>query len=328
MLLAQQNRLIEPEVVQTDDFETALSAFKSELVAYIAKEDEAQAQEVRKSLDVESDLFAKVCEAFVYIQQNRQREINYDALQMFTNWAVDSNLDAKVADLGLVRQVIQEGDENAFPPIPDIKESNDDLRFRYYLTLLGFSTAGAEYAYKYHGISLGQRPIITVHKESDSVLLVRYEFPKDTPAAQVKDVSVQRPAPGQVLLTFLSHQNNGVPTDELMAIVDEYFSRNDVAPATDHIITQKATLVDYQITATLYTNSGASPKIIRDDALNKLTEYTEQQKRLGLTIEPTYVGHLLHAAGAVKYDLTLPRITCTQNQAPNCTAINLAMALI
>lgn len=328
MLLAGQNKLQHPKVVETKPFEQALSEFKQHIISFIAQSDLSLSLSIAETLENDAELITKIVQACVYVQQVRQREINHDALQMFVNWATGSNLDAKVRDLGLTRQLIKAGDENAFPPVPGVYESDDDLRHRYFLTLLGFSTAGAEHAYIYHCMTLGERPEITVNSESDRVVNVRYEFKNSEYAGKVKDASVQRPAPGKVLLTILSRDGNGIPSAELLDFIREYFERGDVAPATDDITVQAVEIINYSIDCTIYVNAGASPEIIKNDALERINHYANEQKRLGAAIEPSFIGHLLHSAGAVRYDLPLNLVNCSKSQAPVLSNVTINVALL
>ena len=99
-------------------------------------------------------------------------------------------------------------------------------------------------------------------------------------------------------------------------------------PATDNITVQAVEIINYSVDCTIYVNAGASPDIIKNDALKRINHYADEQKKIGATIEPSYIGHLLHSAGAVQYNLPFERIVCSKSQAPVLTELNINVALL
>lgn len=72
------------------------------------------------SLENESELLTLALEAFCVRLQTHERKYNARIKQMLAWWATGSNLDARLADMGLERQLLDPGDPAAFPPIPPV----------------------------------------------------------------------------------------------------------------------------------------------------------------------------------------------------------------
>ncbi|EPP2530228.1 baseplate assembly protein [Vibrio cholerae] len=325
MFIPGQNQLAKPEVVAVPPFEQQLARFKQAVIDHVAKSDAAMAAKVEETLQNEAELATKMVEACTVVLQTRIREVNEDALQMFAYWAEDSNLDAVVSNLGLRRQVLDEGDANAFPPVPATLESNEHLRLRYFLAPYSFSNAGPRLAYKYHAMTLDERPTVSVDAPEPNKVVVTYEFGEGSMAGQVKDATGLRTAPGEVKVTVLAREGNGTPSDELIAAVTSYFQRDDVAPETDEITVAKATILPYQIRAIAYISKGPDTQVTKSAAEALLQQYADEQHHLGATIEPSMVYHVLHQAGAKKVDLLEPlaELAAGLDEAPWCQLIDI-----
>lgn len=57
-------------------------------------------------------------------------------------------------------------------------------------------------------------------------------------------------------ISVLSRENNGVASDELLAVVRNALNAEDVRPVADRVTVQSADIVNYQITASLYLYPG------------------------------------------------------------------------
>lgn len=133
MLIPGQNQLAPPDLIAVDEFEPLLAQFKAFVVDYVAARAPQSAAKLKVSLDNESELLTLALEAFCVRLQTHERKYNARIQQMLAWWATGSNLDARLADMGLERQVLDPGDPAAFPPVPPTLESDDDARLRYYL---------------------------------------------------------------------------------------------------------------------------------------------------------------------------------------------------
>ena len=325
MFIPGQNQLAKPEVVAVPPFEKQLERFKALVVEHIAVTDPATAEQVAVTLNNEAELTTKIVEACTIVLQTRIREVNEDALQMFAYWSEGSNLDAVVSDLGLERQTISEGDPDAFPPVPAAMESDDQLRLRYFLAPFGFSSAGPGLGYKYHAITLGERPVISVETPSERKVVVTYEFDDSGFAGSVKDATGVRTDAGKVSVPILSRDGDGTPSDELVSAVERFFERDDAAPCTDEITVSKAVVVPYTIRAVAYISKGPDESVIREQITPQLKAYADEQHRLKGFIEPGMIEHLLRQAGAQRPEIIEPvgNIETAYNEAPYCQSIEL-----
>lgn len=323
MFIPGQNQLAKPEVVTVPPFEQQLARFKQTVIDHVAATDPELAAEVKQTLANEAELATKIIEACTLVLQTRIREVNEDALQMFAYWAQDDNLDVVVSNLGLVRQVLDDGDKEAFPPVPVTRESNDHLRLRYFLAPFSFSSAGPALAYKYHAMTLGERPEVSITSPESNTVVVTYTFDQGSWVGQVKDAVGMRSARGEIRLAILARDGDGTPSDALMAAVVEYFQRDDVSPVTDEVTVVKASILPYRARAIVYIERGPDAEVADAAAKVALQRYADDHHRLGAAIEPSMLYHTLHQAGAQKIDLLEPLevLAAKPDEAPWCQEI-------
>lgn len=119
-------------------------------------------------------------------------------------------------------------------------ESDTDYRLRIQQAFEGLSVAGSVGAYQYHGRSADGR---------------------------VADISVTSPSPACVTISVLSRENNGVASEDLLAVVRNALNGEDVRPVADRVTVQSAAIVEYQINATLYLYPGPESEPIRAAAV-------------------------------------------------------------
>lgn len=322
MLIPGLNQLAEPEIVKVETFETLLAEFKAEVLAYVQARDPEKAARLAVALDNDSDLLAMMLQAFTLRLQGHERKYNARIKQMLAWWAEGSNLDARAADLGLERRVIDEGDPNAFPPVDPLLEGDEDLRVRYYLAPHA-PAAGSRLQYRREAMTLGERAQVTVESNAAGQLIITYTFAPDGFAAQVKDANGRQTAPGQVTVTVLARAGDGTPSAELLEAERKHFARADVRPETDEVIVRAAEIVRYQINATVYINAGPDAQLTKEAAEAALAEYAASRHMLGGYVDPSRIDFVLHGAGAERLalDLAAP-IECQAHQAPYCDAIN------
>ncbi|MGZ0702501.1 baseplate J/gp47 family protein [Pseudomonas piscis] len=323
MLIPGQNQLQEPEIVKVDEFEPLLAEFKAFVLDYVAARSPAQADRLRTSLDNESELLTMALEAFCVRLQTHERKYNARIRQMLAWWATGSNLDARLADMGLERQLLVPGDDQAFPPVPPVYESDDDARLRYYLAPHA-PAAGSRMQYRREIFTLGERPVVKVDSGDAGVVTVTYTFDPDGFAAQVKDGNARRTAPGEVAVTVLSRQGDGTPSAALLERVRAHFSRPDVRPETDLVTVQGAQIKPYRIRVLVKINPGPDSGLTKVAAQQQLQAYADASHRLEGRVDPSWIDYNLHKAGAVQLEIlepTMPIVT-SAFQAPFCTGID------
>lgn len=324
MLIPGQNQLAEPEIVLVEDFEDLLAEFKAFVVEYVGTKSPGDAAKLEISLENESELITLALEAFTVRLQTQERKYNARIKQMLAWWATGSNLDARLADMGLERQLLDPGDPDAYPPIPPTYESEEAARLRYYLAPHA-PAAGSRMQYRREVLTLGDRPVVTVGAPSAGVVTVTYTFDPTSYAAQVKDGNGRRTAPGEVMVTVLGRAGDGTPSADLLAAVRAHFARDDVRPETDLVTVQAAQIVPYKIRAIAYINSGPDAGLTKASAEASLQAYGVSCHRLQGRVDPSWIDYTLHNAGAVQLEILEPLapVVTTAFQAPYCTAVEI-----
>jgi phage-related baseplate assembly protein len=326
MLLPGQNQLADPEIVLVEDFETLLAEFKAFLIEYVNTRSPTNAARLAESLANEGELLTMALEAFTLRLQAQERKWNSKIKQMLAWWATGKNLDARLADVGLERQVISEGDPSAYPPIDPVYESDDSARLRYYLAPHA-PAAGSRLHYRREVLTLGERATLKVEAPSAGVVVVTHTFAPDGNAAKVKDGNGRRTSvgSGQVAVTVLGRAGNGAPSADLLTAVRAHFAREDVVPETDSVTVQGATIKTYTIKAIAYINAGPDTALVKSEAVSQLQAYADACHVLAGRVETSWIDYTLHNAGAVRLQVLAPLapVVCADNEAPYCTGIDL-----
>ena len=175
-------------------------------------------------------------------------------------------------------------------------ESDDRLRVRTQLALEGFSTAGPVGAYVYHALAADDR---------------------------VKDVAVSSPSAGQVLVSVLSVDGDGVAAADLVSVVAAYLNDEDVRPLTDQVLVQSASVISYSVTATLTFYPGPDASTVKAAAESALVKYVSEHHAMGHDITLSGIYAALHQAGVQNVLLSSPAqsIVCDTHEAAYCSSI-------
>lgn len=324
MLIPGQNQLAKPEIVHVEPFEALLEQFKAGAVAHVAASDPAMATQLEEAFANEAELATKLVEALAVRLQTHMRQYNERIVQQFAWWAEASNLDAKLADLGLERQVLDAGDPAAFPPVPATLEEDSHARLRYYLAPHA-PAAGSRMHYRAEVLTLDDRANVTVETPEAGRVVVTYSLSPNGFAAQIKDGNARMVAPntGQVAVTVLAREGDGTPSAELLEAVRTHFARDDVRPETDEVTVQAAEILEYEIYAIAWIHAGPDAQLTEEAAVEALQAYADDQHALGGEVDPSWIDYHLHAAGAVRLDVQLPAapLVAEDHQAPYCTRI-------
>lgn len=172
-------------------------------------------------------------------------------------------------------------------------EDDDDYRARLQLSPEGLSVAGPEWAYIYHAMSASK---------------------------DVKAASVDSPAAVQVDVFILA--NEGTPSIGLLNQVDAYLWPR--RPFTDEVTVKAATLINFDVNATLFVKSGPSSDVVIETARKRLEAYLEENRKLGGHIHKSSIHWALTVEGVEHVDLdNWSDILALKHQAPNCIGINI-----
>ncbi len=277
------SRLPFPAVVEPLDFEAILSAMLADFAARMPE----------FSAAVESDPVYKVLEVAAYRELLIRQRV-YDAAKAVTlAYAVGADLDHLAAGYNVARLVVTHADPLAVPPVAAVMESDDDLRRRVQLAFEGFSTAGPVGAYLFH--TLGA-------------------------AGAVLDASVESPTPGVVVVSVLSRIGDGTASPELLAAVLAALNAESVRPLTDMVQVRAATVVPFDVVATLTLYPGPDTAVVMADAETRLAAYVAENHRLGSDVTRAGIIAALCTAGVQNVALESPAadIEITPSQASHC----------
>jgi phage-related baseplate assembly protein len=282
-----------PNVVEALSYETILAAMLADL----------RARDTAFTALVESDPAYKILEVAAYRELLIRQRVNDGARAVMLAYATGSDLENLSALFGVTRKILSPGDATALPPILPTYETDTALRYRTQLALEGLSSAGPVGAYQFHALSVDG----------------------------VKDAGIQGPPdtdPGDVLVTILSATGSGTAAGPLIAAVNAALNAEDVRPLTDQVTVQSASIVNYEVIATLYIPTGPDPTAVQTAALASVQAFVESRHRVGADVRLSGLYAALHVGGVERVTLSAPGITAdlviTAVQAPWCTDITLS----
>jgi phage-related baseplate assembly protein len=245
---------------------------------------------------VPSDPAVKLLEVWAYRELLLRGEFNDGARSLMLAYADGADLDQIALRVGVFRQVLDQGDPaNGVDPV---LEDDQSLRQRIVLAPESFSCAGPELAYIFHAKS--------AHPD-------------------VLDASATSPAPGEVLVTLLSRTGNGaapLATIDAVAAVLTPVTGNRIRPMGDLVTVASAEIVDFTITAIVYTFAGPDHTVVLDAARTRLDAYLAENRKLGRNINDSSIKAALTVAGVQR--VALPGwadVVCDLTQAAWCADI-------
>ncbi len=283
-------KLPPPEVVEPLDFDAILT----EMV------DDFTVRWPEYSADLESEPAVKLLEVTAYRELQLRARVNDASRAVMLAFAQKGDLEHIAARFGVERQEVSPGDPDALPPILPTFENDDRLRQRTQLSLEGHTTAGTIGSYKFHTLAADPR---------------------------IKDVDVQSPTQGDVVVTILSTENSGNPSAEVLTNVRTFLNAEDVRPLTDRVTVSAPEVLPYMIEAELILFDGPDEEVVRRSAENALQGYVEDRHRLGHDIALSGLYAALHQPGVQRVALTQPTadIVIQPHQAPWNTGITITL---
>ena len=288
-----------PNIIEPLDFEALLTVRKQELVDALPEDQRASIQTV---LSLESEPLNKLLQVSTYRELLLRQRVNDAARAVMLAHAVGTDLDNLGANWGVVRLVVTPADDNALPPVAAVMESNAEFRRRILLRLEAFTTAGSDAAYQYHALSA---------------------------SGQVRDVSVDSPTPGYVVVYVLSREGDGTASEEVLGLVRSALSRQTVRPLTDNVSVLSASVVHYTVSAELIVDRGSDAAVVHQAALDATQAYADSVHRLDA--DPSISGNYraLHQPGVLRAVLLTPAsdIMMSIGQAAYCTDIDITTAV-
>ena len=178
------------------------------------------------------------------------------------------------------------------------RENDEAYRSRIQEAPEKFSSAGPEGAYKYYAKSA---------------------------SALISDVAVDSPAPGDVVVYPLL-VGGEIPGEEMLSIVEEALSADDVRPLTDRVTVSAPTAVSYDVDCTYFISrtNATNAAAISAAAEAAIADYIAWQKeKLGRDINPTELYYRLRAAGVKRVEISAPVFrTTAKNEVALADTVN------
>ena len=291
------SQLPAPNVVEQLDYESLFAERKSTLISLYPPE---QQEAISRTLSLESEPLVKLLQENAYREVILRQRVNEAARAVMVAYATGSDLDQLAANNGVQRLVLKPADSTTIPPTDAVMESDSDLRMRIPQAFEGLSVAGPSGAYEYHGRSADGR---------------------------VADISVISPTPANVTISVLSREANGVAPEDLLVKVRNALNDENVRPIADRVLVQSASVVSYEIDATLFLYPGPESEPITQAAEEKLKAYISAQHRLGRDIRLSAIYAALHVEGVQRVELAVPQvdIVLDKTQASFCTHYAIAV---
>lgn len=285
------SQLPAPDVVEQLDYESLFEERKSTLISLYPAEQQAA---ISRTLALESEPLVKLLQENAYREVLLRQRVNEAARAVMVAYATGSDLDQLAANNGVERLILKPADNTTIPPTEKVMESDSDFRSRIPQAFEGLSVAGPSGAYEFHGRSADGR---------------------------VADISVISPAPSNVTISVLSREANGVAPEDLLSNVRIALNEENVRPIADRVLVQSASVVPYEIDATLFLYPGPESEPITLAAEAKLKTYISAQHRLGRDIRLSAIYAALHVEGVQRVELTKPPIDIVldKTQASFCT---------
>ncbi|MFN3014449.1 baseplate J/gp47 family protein [Vibrio coralliilyticus] len=314
-----------PQAFQVPDFEETLASYINFAVEHCAGQDKKKAALLRESLENDGELLAQVTQALTLKYISDVREKNYWALQMFRKYVTESEMvDLLALQYRLKRQTLVKEDTSVHPPKPAVMESNEDLLMRFDMAPFQFHTTGTRMGYRFHALTLDERPKITIESE-ENVVTVRYKFPTDVVSNPVKDAQPRmvEPNSGKVANAILSRETpTGEPSQELLNRVEAYLNRDDIAQESDEISVKAPKFKDYSIHVIARTGADPNNDFTQEQGIAIANAFAESKFRLDTDVETDELAHKFYEQG-VRPIIVKPTqdIVCEWDEVPRCTGV-------
>lgn len=318
-----------PDILTVEPFEVMRERFINDFFyPHAEKEVGAEvAQLLTTGLRSPNESAALLLDAMILFRQQETRNDNYLALQEFSETVTDSQMIDLIVKryANLTRQILSPADESSFPPKPAVMESDASLLLRYSLAPYGLSTTGTRMGYRFHALTIGERPQITVSVESDTVITQRFEFIKTDGVERPRDAQARMTEAytGKIELRLLSFAGNGTASQALCDSVLAYCSRDDIGQESNTLTVKSAEVLEFEIDIEVTEYSEPNQLIERSQMDKALQAYANEQHKLGGTIQHTRIYQIAHNHKAVDITIKKPEadMNCTWQQAPYCTGV-------
>lgn len=287
-----------PNVIELLDYESLLTAIQSRVIEL---SDEKDRPAVRAVLALNSEPLTKLTQAYAYRALLQRQSINDAARAVMLAYAGGADLDNLAANFNVYRLVIRAANPTAIPPTPAIMESDSDFRKRTQQAFEGLSVAGPTAA---------------------------YEFFARSADGKVADAKAFSPSPACVTVTILSRDGDGTADQVLLDKVAAALNDEDTRPVADRLTVQSASIVSYNVVATLYCYPGPETAPIEQAANARLQAYINAQHRIGRGVYLSAIDAALSVEGVEHVVIDEPKadLVLNKTQASWCAAPQITLA--
>ncbi|MEM8554388.1 MAG: baseplate J/gp47 family protein [Pseudomonadota bacterium] len=284
------SRVPPPDVVEVLDPAAIVDELKAAVVAAVP--------ELAPKLTLASDPLVKVIEAFAWRELLLRNHVNNAVRAVNLATSTGHDLDNLAALMGVVRLVLDPGDEDASPAIPPTLETDGDLRRRVQLAPEGATAAGTVGSYTFHALA--------AHPD-------------------VADATATNLAPGMLttIVTVLSRQGDGTPDPTTLAAIET--AMEPFRPLGVTLTIAAPTVLSFAIDATLTFFTGPDATVIQAAAEERLTTYLTTHRRLGRDITRAGIFGSLMVEGVQNVGLTSPAadVVCAPTDVAHCTGVTI-----
>lgn len=307
------SKLPAPQIIRQFGFEELLAEMKAEAIELMP--------ELEPFLQLESEPFTKLLRVFAYYRMLDRLQFNDDARGLLLALSTGAALDGLGAFWSVERLVVQAANPATTPPIPEVKEDDDTFRRRIQLSMEGRSTAGPRGSYIYWALtSSGDLKDVSVTAPSFETYApsaeIAAQLPADVFILRATDAAgLENPRPGDVAVTALARSEGGVPSEEVLNAVKAALNADEIRPLTDRPRVRAATIIPYQIQATLYVKSGPDRGAVLAAAEKATTEFVTRQHRIGQDITLGAIYAALFVEGVDRVTLQSPANDIAVNSA-------------
>ncbi|WEI10870.1 baseplate J/gp47 family protein [Acinetobacter soli] len=181
-----------------------------------------------------------------------------------------------------------------------VYETDASLRKRVQLAPEGYTTAGSEGSYLFHGMNADSR---------------------------VKDIQPFSPNEGVVSIYVLSTEGDGTASETVLSNVSAALNQKEIRPLTDHVNVYSASIINYSVEAVLDTGSGPDSDTILTAAVVALANYTKEIHALNQKVTISGIYKALQQDGVIDVDLIHPtqNVIADIGQAPYCNSMNISL---
>lgn len=256
------SQLPRPRIIEALDYEAILAEIRGYITSAFPEE---MRPSVTAAMTLESEPLNIIAQTIAYREMLLRQRINDAAAGCMLSHAVSSDLDNLAAIVNARRLVLKQETETENA----VMESDTAFRLRAQAGFEGFSVAGPAAA---------------------------YEFFARSASGSVIDARATSPSPAAVTVSVLSAEGDGTASPELLAEVTRALNDEKIRPLGDRLTVQSATLVNYQVEATLFFYPGPESAPIMEEARSALDKWLESQTGIGrdvarsaiLTSSPTF----------------------------------------